>query len=143
MTKTTPPIILFSSFLFSILVVTYVQQPANAILLPNELVPGSVVDTEKPFTPQFEKTLKDLKAKLPSEEYNRHLDSINGDIFNVIGLCTERSSQLYAHDTCNGLVSMAFLFCKGEMMTRELTMTCPDGARWFAGYLNDVGITDP
>jgi hypothetical protein len=91
MTKTTP-IILFSSFLFSILIITYVQQPANAILLPNKLLPGSVVDTEKLFMPQFEKTLKDLKAKLPSEQYNRHLDLVNDDIYNVVGLCTEPSS---------------------------------------------------
>jgi hypothetical protein len=108
-------------------------------LVPNSLIPGNVLDTEKPLTPQFETTIKEPKSKLPSEQYNEQLNFINNGIYTVVGLCSEPSTRI---GYCDGAVSLTVLMCKGDTIKRD-AFACTNAQHIIDGYLKDYYIIDP
>jgi hypothetical protein len=70
--------------------------------------------------PQFENTLKYLKAKMPSEQYSRQINNISDGIHNTAVLCSEPALLRYIPDQCDGLVSFVVVICKSEMIKREV-----------------------
>ncbi|HJY09508.1 MAG TPA: hypothetical protein VJ250_01065 [Nitrososphaeraceae archaeon] len=91
--------------------------------------------------PQFENTLKDLKAKLPSEQYNRQINNISDSIYDTTILCSEPTLRSNIPDLCNGLVSFVVVICKGEMIKREI-FECINTHSIIDAYLKGYQITD-
>jgi hypothetical protein len=114
-------------------------QYANAVLLPNTLT-GTMLDTEKPLLPQFEKALDDIKQKESLEQFDARLENISTVLGELIAACSNPLTQSLMGTQCDTGMSLSGIFCMGGKYKEEV-FECANPA--INDYLKANQITDP